>query len=249
MKQHVLPGGGPWRILDECSADRHNTYAASRGYDSTNAERCICPRALLEAVRTLKLNNERRKRILEQRVQLPNWWTGPWLILADCPATGHNTIRRVERPTDGLKCICPHGKALYAEYVKNRNEARVRERALVREGKLPTEAEKVKPAEVQQWRQYESRNLPRPNFHLGQGKCVHLSGAADVFAAAFDASSTGVTAAVLKQRARQICHACPMRQKCLEWVIQEEMKLGAPGAWGGVWGGLDPNERRRLMRG
>lgn len=43
-----LPGGGPWRILDECPADRHNTlYAAVKGgRRGPGNARCICPRAL-----------------------------------------------------------------------------------------------------------------------------------------------------------------------------------------------------------
>ena len=43
-----LPGGGPWRILDNCPADRHNTlYAAVKGgRRGPGNARCICPRAL-----------------------------------------------------------------------------------------------------------------------------------------------------------------------------------------------------------
>ncbi len=43
-----LPGYGPWRILDECPAQSHNTLrAAERGYASDPLRsRCICPRGL-----------------------------------------------------------------------------------------------------------------------------------------------------------------------------------------------------------
>ena len=41
---------------------------------------------------------------------------------------------------------------------------------------------------------------------------------------------------------RAICEACPVRLVCLEYAITEHI------AWG-VWGGLTPNERKRLRRG
>lgn len=41
-------GNGPWRVLADCPAPRHNTYAAARGWARGNPDgvRCICPRAL-----------------------------------------------------------------------------------------------------------------------------------------------------------------------------------------------------------
>lgn len=43
-KPGPLDGGGPWRVLPECEATRHNTVRAA---DGRNTEiRCICPRAL-----------------------------------------------------------------------------------------------------------------------------------------------------------------------------------------------------------
>lgn len=43
-----LPGGGPWLILENCPASRHNTlYAAVKGGRKGGGHpRCICPRAL-----------------------------------------------------------------------------------------------------------------------------------------------------------------------------------------------------------
>lgn len=64
MNQNGLPGGGPWRILDECPAMSHNTgYAAQKGArrrgDKRDAPRhkCICPRALvrLSEIKTLRI--------------------------------------------------------------------------------------------------------------------------------------------------------------------------------------------------
>jgi WhiB family redox-sensing transcriptional regulator len=40
--------------------------------------------------------------------------------------------------------------------------------------------------------------------------------------------------------AKEICARCPVRTPCLEWALV----TGDP--WG-VWGGLDPGERRQLL--
>jgi hypothetical protein len=60
-----LPGGGPWRILDECSARYHNTRRATESVDN----KCICPHALDEA----KLKKVLRKQgnILEKVLLTP----------------------------------------------------------------------------------------------------------------------------------------------------------------------------------
>lgn len=42
-------GNGPWLVLENCPAERHNTYAAARGYArgiSVPGVKCICPRGL-----------------------------------------------------------------------------------------------------------------------------------------------------------------------------------------------------------
>ncbi|MFM7224049.1 MAG: WhiB family transcriptional regulator [Actinomycetota bacterium] len=54
----------------------------------------------------------------------------------------------------------------------------------------------------------------------------------DVF---FPTSESGKVAAV------RICAACPVREECLEYAIATRQPEG-------VWGGLDPVERRRLLR-
>lgn len=52
-------GGGPWLVLDECPAARHNTlYAAVKGGKRGGGHpRCICPRAVWR-----KLNNYDQRR-------------------------------------------------------------------------------------------------------------------------------------------------------------------------------------------
>ncbi|WP_437109307.1 WhiB family transcriptional regulator [Streptomyces scopuliridis] len=43
------------------------------------------------------------------------------------------------------------------------------------------------------------------------------------------------------ERAKKVCHGCPVESQCLEWAL-------APGRTSGVWGGTDEEERRRLRR-
>jgi len=42
-------------------------------------------------------------------------------------------------------------------------------------------------------------------------------------------------------RARQICARCPVRDDCLSYALDADEKYG-------IWGGLDPDERRKLRR-
>jgi WhiB family redox-sensing transcriptional regulator len=42
---------------------------------------------------------------------------------------------------------------------------------------------------------------------------------------------------------RRICHACPVREKCLEFALATEGYNGI-----GMWGGTTPRERIRILR-
>lgn len=44
-----------------------------------------------------------------------------------------------------------------------------------------------------------------------------------------------------KSKAREICSTCPVRKVCLDYSI-------ANGYEGGIWGGLDEEERRRIAK-
>jgi WhiB family redox-sensing transcriptional regulator len=41
------------------------------------------------------------------------------------------------------------------------------------------------------------------------------------------------------QRAKLICHECPVRTECLEWALATEQKFG-------IWGGASERERRAM---
>ena len=42
-------------------------------------------------------------------------------------------------------------------------------------------------------------------------------------------------------QARRICGQCPVRDECLAYALEAREEFG-------IWGGLDPNERRNLKR-
>jgi WhiB family redox-sensing transcriptional regulator len=43
-------------------------------------------------------------------------------------------------------------------------------------------------------------------------------------------------------QAKKICEKCPVKQECLEYALVNKFKDG-------IWGGLSPTERHRLMMG
>lgn len=43
------------------------------------------------------------------------------------------------------------------------------------------------------------------------------------------------------ERAKAVCHSCPVESQCLEWALNT-------GRTSGVWGGTDDEERRRMRR-
>ncbi|MDX3854301.1 WhiB family transcriptional regulator [Streptomyces sp. AK02-01A] len=48
-------------------------------------------------------------------------------------------------------------------------------------------------------------------------------------------------AAEQAERAKAVCHGCPVEKQCLEWAL-------STGRTAGVWGGTDEEERRLLRR-
>ncbi|MEV3931244.1 MULTISPECIES: WhiB family transcriptional regulator [unclassified Streptomyces] len=56
----------------------------------------------------------------------------------------------------------------------------------------------------------------------------------------FPIGSSG-PALVQVEDAKAVCGACPVRDQCLEWALEN-------GQDAGVWGGMDENERRALKR-
>ncbi|MEV8226883.1 WhiB family transcriptional regulator [Streptomyces sp. NPDC079167] len=56
----------------------------------------------------------------------------------------------------------------------------------------------------------------------------------------FPIGSSG-PALVQAEEAKAVCRTCPVREKCLDWALENAQDSG-------VWGGMDENERRALKR-
>lgn len=48
------------------------------------------------------------------------------------------------------------------------------------------------------------------------------------------------------KKARDICASCPVKTKCLDWILEIEKREGSQ--IGGIYAGLDYRERRKLRR-
>ena len=51
----------------------------------------------------------------------------------------------------------------------------------------------------------------------------------------------GAPAQLQAEEAKQVCRGCPVRTECLAWALEN-------GADHGVWGGLDEDERKKVLR-
>lgn len=163
---------------------------------------------------------------------LPSWWTGPWRILPECPATGHNVFRRIERPPDGIKCICPRAIALRdANLVMKRTERRGAKRS-GRTSIMPT----LRPIPPEKLHSYAAPDWTNAACRTPAGR--------EASDRAYDAISATAFSERMRVEMKAWCHVCPLMTKCREWVLAEERPAGS---WGGVWGGLDPRERHELV--
>ena len=46
-----------------------------------------------------------------------------------------------------------------------------------------------------------------------------------------------------KKFAKRICEDCPVAERCLQWALDNPQHASH-----GIWGGLEPRQRRRLLR-
>lgn len=254
MPKHQLPGGGPWRILDTCSARHHNTLTASISRLGEGGA-CTCPRAIELRPRALATMREKSRRyadvvkvqtsagkleeIMVQRAQTVNplTYTGPWRIVDECHATGHNTLNRgLGRTADRVPCVCPHARELVKEH-RIRQAAASRLRVRTATPSIKT----LKPVQVPDGIRAAD---------LSRGRCVTHKTAPAIFDAAHDAASALTHAAV---RARSLAKAmclgqggippCPVLALCRSNVLRDEDPAGS---FGGIIAGMSMTERRAM---
>lgn len=163
--------------------------------------------------------------------------SGPWRILPECPGRTHNSLRSAlgHAGPAGIvkpKCICPHGQDVLEVERARRvviEKARVREWSH-RANDPRTRLQPPMPEPVQR---------RSPNF--AAGLCTTPKGQKAADAGMNDqASLNGIASRGL---AKAWCANCLMLQECRNWVTSEERPAGS---WGGVWGGLDPWNRKGL---
>lgn len=109
-----LPGGGPWRILDECGAVYHNSaHAAKKGAGPKDASvqrralKCVCPRALERLAESNALTRGRRA---ELGVGRTGRASGRPKDSGGVPRYFRNIRKNVPVPDLGsMECHTPHG--------------------------------------------------------------------------------------------------------------------------------------------
>lgn len=234
-------GCGPWRIINECPAVRHNTLYAARG---RNTEPCVCPHALelfeQERVRRSKYSKNLRKSrppaSNSGKPRVPAWFkAGPWRIVDECLSEGHNTqnwARGAARGSDKrIRCVCPHALALLADYRKyaKKTDKAYRERTGSR--KMPNPVIAVSGVSI-------APKSSDPDWL--KGACLENSKVVDL---GFDIT---VSAEGVKNRAiaKMLCDICPIKRECGDWAVKTEGNN--PGSLGGVYGGMDAWNRKGL---
>lgn len=148
---------------------------------------------------------------------------GPWRILEDCPAVAHNTSRAAESGrSGGAKCVCPRAVALREERLRRwRASGTSKDNPVV---KLSA----VNPVPV-------GKRIP----DLSAGACQRPWNVR-IANGGFSVQPTK-HGRDLRAAAKSLCATCPVLKQCREYVTGQERPAGA---WGGVWGGLDPWNRK-----
>lgn len=227
-RPNVLPGGGPWKVLQDCPASIHCSERASRRENGG----CTCPRSRALRLRKYAWRNQHRAALREKpQPATPRWLqAGPWRILEECPADGHNITTRARGAEGRPRCICPRARALKEEYDKYR---RVFDKG-VRDTRPPeVELPTAGPRNI--------KHHSAPNWYHAVCRKPENYAIVD---AGFDAGKNA-DAALGRIKAKDLCRSCPLRKACASWALQEEDPAGS---WGGVWGGMDPWDRVKLSK-
>ncbi len=171
---------------------------------------------------------------------------GPWIILPNCPAPTHNSLRAArgrgqgggitERPAP--RCICPRGQVCIEQDKKRKREVI---NPLAKKRARPRPVKKVAEVETRDPSYLSAINQGVFAPHLDRGLCVISPRAAKTILAAGERGGSPLHA-----RARKLCdEVCPVRAECGAWVKQAEKPAGA---WHGFIGGQTQVQRRDAGR-
>jgi hypothetical protein len=239
----ILPGGGPWKVLDECKSMYHNSLNA------TMTLGCKCPRGVdlyeknKERMRTISRQRREFQRGEEPReMSTPRWFrTGPWRIAEECEAEQHNTLTAAQggrRKAGDHKCICPRALLLLADFRSNRARTeRAARAAILADGGIPEGRERVDKNAL------PSVRIPEPNW--SRGACTGIDrDTAREKGFNLEVSKRGISD---REEAKSLCQDCPlsMFRECGEWIKKQE--CDKPGILGGVYAGMDRWNRQGVQ--
>lgn len=259
--------GAPLKEIDpKCPAQRHNSETAARGYGKNAGVKCICAfgrwlverkndyqRAQSQRLRDLRKSPQVAKAVKAAKVlSLPRWWSGPWAIVPQCPASAHNSLNAAkEGDRVGVRCVCPHAQAELALYRERHRIALHRKAALARQREARRKARlRSQPDDraLDGGLNLEGTLVAMPTDLMTRSACGRAWNA-KVAQAGLDTSMTP-EGQRNRDAAREVCEECPLSvlRACRAWVLRAEE---VPGSWPGVWGGLDPWQRsgRQLVLG
>lgn len=155
-----------------------------------------------------------------------------WPVLDTCTARKHNTLH-ARRKKGADKCWCPGALAAYRDYQASQSSGDPAQEALRR---------RLRPRPFT----LKAPLVPFPD--LSGGACVTPKGM-EVAGAAFNDEFTAV-GFTLRQAAKDMCETCPLLNTCKVMIKESEP---APGAFGGVYAGMDVWDRQgnpiRLVKG
>lgn len=154
---------------------------------------------------------------------------GTYIVVPWCRARDHNA-KRGSYPSTRVRCVCPGGEMFYRQWRDARNEKYRRDDSLrereLRSMRLP----------LSERSQLVSTWTP----DLRDGRCTQDDVQRKIAEGGIDVrlSINGFRA---REAAKAQCRTCPVLNECAEWIERAESPAGS---WGGVYGALDPWERR-----
>lgn len=165
---------------------------------------------------------------------------GPWLVLAECPATLHNSVRAVRgASTGGVRCICPHGIDLWQADLKRERDRKKALRFGISPKPHTRTVNTLKPAVKPSYLSNMAEGVRPPEMPTGERvPCRWPSNRAVVDRAIAATRGPAVRAA------QMLCEQCPLasKQECLRWITDAEKPAGS---WGGVYAGMTGAQRRQ----
>lgn len=178
-----------------------------------------------------------------------------WPVLLSCTAPRHNTLGAARLPGD-RKCRCPRALQLRRAHSEKDKQARKAKREALTPEQREAAAQALRDRETATaklrqdavyaatQRELELRaELPtdtQPVAATGQQACLlrAFGGRLELHQAEdFYDETSGASGQAARARAKAICRTCPVQRDCLTQAVERGEAFG-------IWGGLDPAERR-----